>query len=155
MIRSRLTFALLFFFIACAKPNTKVLDIGAFTIDVPPEWQSDIPTDQEDSLTGYIKGKNISMYFDFSTMGYANHLSDFEYQSQNVKIDSSGEYIIKTIWPKIVGKGMIGIYMQSRKSSLNFQMHGKELSKEEQEMVLAAFKTIKIKQKGSGSRLPF
>ena len=155
MRRNRLTFALLFFFIACTKPNTKTLDIGAFTIDVPPEWQSDVPTDQEDSLTGYIKGKNISLYFDFSTMGYANHLSDPEYQSQNVKIDSSGEYIIKTIWPKIDGKGKTGIYMQSRKSSLNFQMNGEDLSKEQQEMALAAFKTIKIKQEGSGPRLPF
>ncbi|MBD1386356.1 hypothetical protein IDJ75_13815 [Mucilaginibacter rigui] len=155
MIKSRLAFTLLFFFIACAKPEIKILDIGAFTINVPDEWQSDVPADQEDSLTGHIKGKNLSLYFDFSTMGYANHLSDLEHESQNIKIDSSGEYIIKTTWPKIAGKGITGIYMQSRKSSLNFQINGRDLSKEHQEQALTAFKTIKIKVKGSSSPLPF
>lgn len=155
MIKSRLAFTLLFFFIACASPDTKILDIGAFTINVPAEWQSDVPADQEDSLTGNIKGKNISLYFDFSTMGYANHLSEFEHESQYIKIDSSGEYIIKTIWPKMAGKGMTGIYMQSRKSSLNFQINGRNLSNKQQEQALTAFKTIKIKVKGSSSPLPF
>jgi hypothetical protein len=155
MIKSRLAYTLLFFFIACSNPETKILDIGAFTINVPNEWQSDISADQEDSLTGYIKGKNLSLYFDFSTMGYASHLSDLEHEFQIVKIDSGSEYYTKTIWPKVVGKGITGLYLQSRKSSLNFQINGTNLTKMQQEQALAAFKTIKIKAKGGTAPLPF
>jgi len=63
----------------------------------------------------------------------------------NIQIDSTDKYVVKTIWPKVAGKGLTGIYIHSRKSSFNFQMSGKNLSAENQELALRAFKTIKIK----------
>jgi hypothetical protein len=66
-------------------------------------------------------------------------------KSHHISIDTSGDYITKTIWPKVPGKGMTGIYIHSRTSDFNFQMNAKNLSLENQEQALAAFKTIKFK----------
>ncbi|MES2107497.1 MAG: hypothetical protein V4577_02035 [Bacteroidota bacterium] len=66
-------------------------------------------------------------------------------KNHNIVISTNGDYIIKTIWPKIPGKGMTGVYIHSRKSSFNFQMNGQNLSLKNQELALAAFKTIKFK----------
>jgi hypothetical protein len=178
---------------------------------VPKSWNGDVPNDQEDSVIGRIIGPNLTLSFDFSDMGYANHLiySEEEYiksgqwyngqliyadsaisysdatktflpstslksykfskadyiakltykkktiylpvtipdviKNQNIDTDTTEKYIIKTIWPKIPGKGMTGIYIQSKISSLNLQINGQDLPKSQQDMALKAFKTIKIK----------
>jgi len=64
-----------------------------------------------------------------------------------IKIDTTPRFIVKTIWPKKTGQGMTGIYFKSRNSDLGFQLSGGNLSKEEEEQVLTAFKTIQIKGK--------
>jgi hypothetical protein len=178
---------------------------------VPKSWNGNVPNDQEDSVIGRIIGPNLTLSFDFSNMGYANHLiySEEEYikrgqwyngqltyadsaisysdatktilpptslksykfskadyitklmykkktiylpvtipdeiKNQNIDTDTTEKYIIKTIWPKIPGKGMTGIYIQSKTSSLNLQINGQDLPKSQQDMALEAFKTIKIK----------
>jgi hypothetical protein len=66
-------------------------------------------------------------------------------KSHHILIDTNGDYITKTIWPKVPGKGMTGVYIHSRTSDFNFQMNAKNLSLENQEQALAAFKTIKFK----------
>lgn len=66
-------------------------------------------------------------------------------KNHNFKIDTTVNYIIKTIWPKFSGAGMTGIYIHSRKSKLNFQMSAKNLSAKDQELALKAFKTIVLK----------
>ncbi|MDB5118493.1 MAG: hypothetical protein JWQ79_3985 [Mucilaginibacter sp.] len=67
-------------------------------------------------------------------------------KSYHIKIDSTGKYIVKTIWPKVTGKGMTGIYIHSRSSNFNFQMTGVNLSAQNQELALKAFKTITFKK---------
>ena len=69
-----------------------------------------------------------------------------EIKAHYITIDSTGKYMIKTIWPKVPGKGMTGVYMKSRKSSLNFQISGEGLPKAQEGLALQAFKTIKIKE---------
>ena len=68
-----------------------------------------------------------------------------ELTDENIHIDSTDNFVRKIIWPKITGKGTTGIYVHSRKSSLNFQMNGKNLSEKDQELALKAFKTIVLK----------
>ncbi|MDN3579837.1 hypothetical protein [Mucilaginibacter flavus] len=63
----------------------------------------------------------------------------------NIKIDTIEKYVIKTIWPKIPGKGMTGVYFKSRNSRFNFQMSAADLSKSDQDLALQAFKSIVIK----------
>jgi hypothetical protein len=65
----------------------------------------------------------------------------------NIKIDSTDNYVIKTIWPKVPGTGMTGIYFQGRASHLTFNLVGYNLSKQNQTLALQAFKTIVIKTK--------
>lgn len=68
-----------------------------------------------------------------------------EIKSHNIKIDTTNQYIIKTIYPKTFGRGMTGIYIKKLNSSFNFQMNGNNLPRQQQEQALAAFKTIKFR----------
>lgn len=219
----------------------KELDLDVFKISVPNEWIYQ-KEQSEDSFIGKIIAQNLSLNFDYSNLGYANHLipteseylkkgewlrdcplykvgvtyiaafnvkkekisqmkekgitdsslvkveadpcfeakkyiheptikqknkfakadyiADLTYRgdtvfipieipaaikNHNIKIDTTEKYIIKTIWPKLAGNGITGIYIHSRKSSFNFQMNGKNLSLKDQNIALQAFKTIKFK----------
>jgi len=68
-----------------------------------------------------------------------------EIKGHNFQVDSTDKYIVKTIWPKIPGKGMTGIYFKGHSSRLTFNMVGINLSKKDQDLALQAFKTIVIK----------
>jgi len=70
-----------------------------------------------------------------------------EIKAQHIELDSNSSYVFKTIWPKVAGKGMTGIYIHSRSSNSNFQMNGGDLSLTDQELTLKAFKTIELKNK--------
>jgi len=70
-----------------------------------------------------------------------------ETKAHYIKIDSTEKYVTKTIWPKVAGKGMTGVYIHSRNSRFNFQMSGNNLSITDQALALQAFKTIKFKTK--------
>lgn len=230
---------LIFFSIAFTQ-EWKELDRGAFKISIPKEWNYK-KVQGEDSFVGYIGGQKVFLNFDYSNMGYANHLlptedeyikkeewlmdcplykpgvtytANFNVKSEKVRqmkekgitdsslvkvegdpcfnakklihtptskelikypnadyiarliykgdtammpilipaqikkhhimVDSTDKYIIKTIWPKVAGKGLTGIYIQGRKSSFNFQMSGKNLSASDQELALKSFKTIQF-----------
>jgi hypothetical protein len=67
-----------------------------------------------------------------------------EIKQNNIQLDSDSKYVYKTIWAKVPGKGITGIYIHSRKSYFNFQMNGKNLSANDQESALKAFKTIRF-----------
>jgi hypothetical protein len=69
-----------------------------------------------------------------------------EIKGHFIKIDTVGKYIFKTIWPKTPGMGVTGIYIHSRSSSFNFQMSGRNLSVQNQQVALKAFKTITFKE---------
>lgn len=122
--------------------NLQKLDLQAFSISIPKQWH--YRKEQGiDSFVGEISGPKVSLFFDYSDMGYAGHLD--ESLEENIHIDSTNNFVTKIIWPKIIGKGITGIYIHSRKSSLNFQMNGKNLSARDQELALKAFKTIQLK----------
>jgi hypothetical protein len=69
-----------------------------------------------------------------------------EIKSHHIQLDTTEKYIIKTIWPNVTSKGITGVYYQSRSSTLNFQMSAHNLSKQDQDLALQAFKTIVIKK---------
>jgi len=228
------------FIISCisATDGWKELDLGAFKISIPNDWDYK-KMQGEDSFIGGITGPKVALYFDYSNMGYANHLTPTEdeylkdeewlmdcplykpgitytanfnvksekakqmkekgitdsslvkvegdpcfnakklihtptskqlikypnadyiaaliykgdttlvpihipatIKKQNIKVDSTDKYVVKIVWPKVTGNGMTGIYVHGRKSNFNFQMSGKNLSAEDQELALKSFKTI-------------
>jgi len=192
------------------------LDLNNYQISIPPNWKY-IQEQGEDSFVGLFKGPNVSLSFDFSEHGFANHLLQTEQEyidsedwlqgcifcksgvtyvnsqipdryankhihiptakqkakypkadyivdltykgdtayvpievpqnikNANIEVDTNKKYVVKTISSKISGKGLTGVYYQSRSSNLNFQLSGYNLSKQNQEMALQAFKTIVIK----------
>jgi len=65
----------------------------------------------------------------------------------HIQVDTTENYITKTIWPKNPGKGMTGVYIKSRSSSQNFKLTGYDLNKKDQNLALQSFKTIKLKHK--------
>ena len=132
------------FLLSCSSKDSdwQELDLKAFSISIPKQWHYQ-KEQGVDSFVGEISGPKITLFFDYSGMGYASHLD--ELTEENIHIDSTDNFITKIIWPKIVGKGTTGIYIHSRKSSLNFQMNGKNLSEKDQELALRAFKSIVLK----------
>jgi hypothetical protein len=140
------------FFVTQCTSETKKSNVSTLTYDysrdgfkiiVPKNWKY-VKEQGEDSFTGCFVDNNDKLWFDCSKMGYANHLDELA-NGEHVIIDSTDDFVTKTVWPKIVGKGLTGIYIHSRKSSLNFQMNGKNLSEKNQELALKAFKTISLK----------
>jgi hypothetical protein len=65
---------------------------------------------------------------------------------ENIQVDSSGKYYIKTLWPKTPGKGLTGISLKERKTGMSVSLVGYGLSSIEQAQALTAFKTIKIRE---------
>jgi hypothetical protein len=68
-------------------------------------------------------------------------------KAQNIRIDSMDNYVLKTIWPKVTGKGITCLYIYSRSSRVNFLLVGIALSAKDQDLALQAFKTIRLKDK--------
>ena len=58
------------------------LDLGTFKISIPPNWKYQ-KQQGRDSFVGEIKGPGVSLSFDFSGMGYANHLISTEQEYLN------------------------------------------------------------------------
>ena len=67
-------------------------------------------------------------------------------RKHNIKIDTIGQFVVKTIWPKKTGHGMTGVYYRKIKSSFDFQINGTDLDKQQQTEVLKAFGSIKMKE---------
>jgi hypothetical protein len=226
---------ILIFVIGCKSQQSNeknVIVTSQFEIEVPANWKYQ-EENGIDSFVGRIKSSDVDLQFDWSEMGYANHLTptieeyitdeDWEwmpnppymkpgviYTSGNVnrererimkekgitdpsivkvekiqipkkeifivegkykailtykdtiqevsieipekvtkydfQIDTVGGYYRKIIRPKKDMKGITGIYFQDLNSTFNFNLAGKDLSVENQERAIEAFKTIKIKR---------
>jgi hypothetical protein len=76
------------FFISCLSLATdwKILNLGSFTISIPKDWNYK-QEQGEDSFVGEITTTKSSLHFDYSSMGYANHL-----------IPTVDEYLKKGEW---------------------------------------------------------
>jgi len=62
------------------------------------------------------------------------------------QVDTLGEYYRKIIRPKNGVEGMTGVYFQDLNSDFNFNLVGENLSIENQQKAIEAFKSIKIKR---------
>ncbi|MGZ3767378.1 MAG: hypothetical protein ACXVA2_22125 [Mucilaginibacter sp.] len=124
-----------------------IIDSTRVKVEADPSYQIrkklHKPTSEE--LKKYAKADYIAeLTYRDSTISIPIEIP-FAIKMHNIRIDTTDEFIIKTIWPKTAGKGMTGIYIKSRKSSMNFNLVGVDLLQHEQELALQAFKTIKLK----------
>jgi hypothetical protein len=68
-----------------------------------------------------------------------------EIKEHYIKVDTTDKYIIKTIRPWQAQRGITGVFFKGRSSHLTFNIVGVNLSLEDQNVALQAFKTIVIK----------
>ena len=144
IIFSIITLALLGCKSQVEKPN-KLVDTGRFEIEVPHNWKF-TPLQGMDSFVGKFTANKLYLDFDCSEMGYANSIvpnDDPDYQIQNEKV---GRYQRKLVRPLPGKKGSTGVYFSDSKSTFNFNLVGRDLSPENQELAIKAFKTIKFKR---------
>jgi hypothetical protein len=66
-------------------------------------------------------------------------------KNHNFKIDTVGQYIIKTVWPKQTGNGITGVSYRKVNSKFTLGIFGERLGEQEQNKVLQAFKTIHVR----------
>jgi hypothetical protein len=214
--------------------DSKILVTNLFEIEVPQNWKHKEKRGY-DSFVGLIKGKDIKLNYDWSTMGYANSLvpskdeflqtqknswglggipygevgvtyvmkesiestrkeimakkgisdstlvkveelqipeneilfeegeyyliSKFrdtltttlitipqEILEHNIMIDTIEHFRRKLIWPKENVSGTTGVYIEDLKSDFNFNLVGFNLSSKDQERVVKALKTLRIKE---------
>lgn len=115
------------------------------TPDLDSKIETHIPTTAQKNK--YPKADYIAdMTYNDST-AYVPIKIPAEIKAHNIEQKSEGAFIIKIIWPKIPSKGTTGVYYQSKSSTLNFQLSAHNLSKQDQDLALQAFKTIVIKTK--------
>ncbi len=78
------TIAILIFFTGCNNGNEKkIINTGKFEIGVPANWKYK-KEKGIDSFVGKIESEDVELHFDWSEMGYANHLAP--------TIEEYGEY---------------------------------------------------------------
>ena len=70
-----------------------------------------------------------------------------EIRNHFIMVDTTDRFIIKTIYSKVTGQGLTGIYFKSRKSDFSFQLSGENLSEKQEGQALMVFKTIQFKNK--------
>ena len=69
-----------------------------------------------------------------------------EIMNHEIVYDTIGHYLRKIVKSKIFDQGTTGIYIEDLKSDFNFNLVGYNLSEENQNKTLEAFKTIKLKR---------
>ncbi|TKC09686.1 hypothetical protein [Pedobacter frigoris] len=144
MIRLLSILALLL--ISCSPKETKLLDFGDFTIEVPNHWQQ-VKLRGIDSYVGRIKiNDHESAEFDLGA--YSNNLDGDDQTYEYLTIDNKKAKIVR---PKISGKGMTGVYIESLGDSYGdrdrFQLNGQNLTSANEQLLIKALKTLKFNRK--------
>lgn len=136
--------------------NIQVLDFGKFTLQAPKQWTK-IKEQGIDSYVGRIAiDSKDTLEFDLGW--YSNDLKEHDIKNldnpdttlfiNRISWDTIAGYRTKISTPKISGKGLTGIYIDSlRKQGDNvtkFNLMGENLSSKNQEDFLTAVKTLKF-----------
>ncbi|MBK0404800.1 hypothetical protein I5M27_17545 [Adhaeribacter sp. BT258] len=127
--------------IKTGKGDTVVFDIGDYSYDLTNE-----PTIRDKKYKSYLD----SLCFDTKRMIFSNNKELDKIQGIYFKeffiFDTIDCYKARYAIPKVKGRGITGFYIDSLNSdSLKVSSYGYDLDPTEQEQLLKAFKTIKIK----------
>jgi hypothetical protein len=159
------------------KNAAHTLDFEAFTIETPVNWQK-VNLRGIDSYVGEISIDSTNhLAFDYGR--YSSHLSQFDsvriggklfytdefdtaqkltfYDSADAGSDIVREnidgYGAKLIFPRVVGRGITGIYFDSigreLGTNLRFNLYGHNLTGVNQKAALRAFRTIRFRKNNS------
>ena len=131
---------------ALTQQETKTLDFGAFTIEVPASWKK-VKVQGIDSYVGQIKIDDRDV-IGFDLGRYSNSLRS---ENTTAYLDTIDNKSVKLVRPKNSGTGITGNYIDSIGSTkygkIKFQLSGNNLNPANEELVMKAIKTIKFSKK--------
>ena len=94
----------------------------------------------------FEEGKYIAILTYEDTIQEVNIEIPEKVKKYSFQIDTINGFYRKIVKPKSGNNGITGVYFQDLNSNYNFNLFGKNLSTENQEKAIEAFKTIKIKK---------
>lgn len=98
-------------------------------------------------LENLQKSINTTTYFDY--IGEVNSVDTNKYLKNKYSFDTINNLLAKIVIPKIPEDGTTGIYIdslwQAGSEVDRFQLNGKNLSRDNHDMLLKAIKTLKFK----------
>lgn len=127
---------------SCGKQgeDTKTIDFGEFTMEVPEDWQSFSRQGYDSKVGGITNGKDELVY-DYGWYSY-----DFKHQTLDTHsrttttIDGKPALIVQ---PKERGEGIIGIFIEVDEQ-LKFNLYGEDIRDEK--TVLEIFHSLRFEE---------
>jgi hypothetical protein len=125
-------------------PANKKLDFTEFTMDVPATWSA-LPMQGIDSYVGGIS-MNDGQQATFDLGWYSNSL-EVAFETHHVDFTRIDGLEAKLVSPVTPGRGTTGVYFANLNDGglLRFEMHGEDLSAENQDLLIEAFQTLDFK----------
>lgn len=120
-----------------------LIDVGEFTVQAPATWEY-IPEQGIDSKIGYIEGDGISLEFDYGM--YSGFIDNGTESYYDVVEASIGGFDAQIATPKVAGEGLTIVFFERVRDGSTFNLYGRDLSAEQEAIVLQIFQTIKFKQ---------
>ena len=125
-------------------PATKQLDFTEFTMEVPASWTS-LPLQGIDSYVGGLT-MDDGQQATFDLGWYSNSL-EVQFETHHVEFTRIDGLDAKLVSPVNPGRGTTGVYFANLNDGglLRFEMHGEDLTADNQQLLLDAFKTLDFK----------
>ncbi len=119
----------------------QIIDTGPFAIFTPQGWKF-TKLQGIDSFIGEFTGDGMTLVFDFGH--YSNSLAEDDDKDHTVTYETINGHKAKIAIPKTGKLGLTGVYI-SGISNNALVIYGKNLSKPQQDVALAIFRTITFK----------
>ena len=125
-------------------PSNKQLDFTEFTIDVPATWTGI----NMQGIDSYIGGINMEAEQEatFDLGWYSNSLDVDSLQHRFEYITIDGKQA-KLVYPVNAGRGTTGVFISNLNDGglIRFELHGEDLTAENQQMLMDAIHTLDFK----------
>jgi hypothetical protein len=127
-----------------ALPATKQLDFGDFTIEVPATWQP-VTLQGIDSYVGGIQmDQDQQATFDLGWYSNSLEVEPSTHVVEMIRVDGKDA---KRVAPMTPGRGTTGIFIPNLNDGglIRFELHGEDLTAENQQALMDAIETIDFK----------
>jgi hypothetical protein len=127
-----------------ALPANKQLDFGDFTIEVPATWQP-VTLQGIDSYIGGIQmDQDQQATFD---LGWYSNSLDVDTNTHAIDMIRIDDKEAKRVTPMTPGRGITGVFIPNLNDGglIRFELHGEDLTAENQQALMHAVETIDFK----------
>jgi hypothetical protein len=129
---------------SCDNYDTKTIDAGEFTIEVPEDWSYEQRVGYDSYVAGVEMGEGQEAFFDLGL--YGNPLN-VDVAVHSIVYETIDGKRAKLVSPKSIGKGTTGVYFDSLEvtRTTRFHLSGTDLSKSNQKLLEEAIRTLRFK----------